>query len=182
MRYFAILVASALGACAVPGASSFNFSHNRPTQESCASRGQTLDAATKECVTPAPSAQSPPAAPPPHAAQGQSPQPPPATLPSYAVQPQSPPPGPAQPPPRVLQPASSSVPIEPDAVIDPKLEQDSDQMDELAHFARASGYRCDSISALQALSNSDGFKLECNRFTFKYEIDDKAGRWTVTVK
>ncbi len=55
-------------------------------------------------------------------------------------------------------------------------------MDELAHFARASGYRCDSISALQPLSTSDGFKLECNRFTFKYEIQEKGGGWTVTVK
>ena len=181
MRHFAILLASALGACALPGASNVSgFMHIHPTQESCASRGLTLDATTKECVTPTLSAQPPPAAPPPRAAQVQSTPPPPATLPSYAVQAQSPSAGPAQPPPRVVQPAGTSVPIEPDAVIDPKLEQDSDQMDELAHFARASGYRCDSISALEP--GPGGYQLMCNRSNYKYAIQNKGGRSVVTVE
>jgi hypothetical protein len=74
------------------------------------------------------------------------------------------------------------VPIEPDAAISPKLSQDSDQMDEFAHFVRASGYRCDSISALRRLPASQGFKLVCNHSAYKYEIEDKAGRSIVTVE
>jgi hypothetical protein len=74
------------------------------------------------------------------------------------------------------------VPIEPDAVIHRDLAQDFDLMSELAHFVRASGYRCDSISALQPLPPSRGFKLVCNRFSYKYAIDNKDGRSTVTVE
>jgi hypothetical protein len=74
------------------------------------------------------------------------------------------------------------VPVEPDAVIHPELAQDFDLMSELAHFVRASGYRCDSISALQPLPPSRGFKLVCNRFSYKYAIDNKDGRSTVTAE
>jgi len=74
------------------------------------------------------------------------------------------------------------VPIEPDAVIYAELSQDFDLMSELAHFVRASGYRCDSISALQPLPPSRGFKLACNRFNYKYAIDNKDGHSIVTVE
>ena len=55
-------------------------------------------------------------------------------------------------------------------------------MDELAHFVRASGYRCDSISALRPLPTSNGFKLACNHSTYKYEIEDKGSGSIVTVE
>jgi hypothetical protein len=44
--------------------------------------------------------------------------------------------------------AGLSVPIEPEAVIRPDSSQNSEAAVEFAHFVRASGYRCDSISAL----------------------------------
>ena len=67
-------------------------------------------------------------------------------------------------------------------MIYPELLQDFGLMSELAHFVRASGYRCDSISALRPLPPSRGFKLVCNRFNYKYAIENKDGRSIVTVE
>jgi hypothetical protein len=175
VRHFPILAALTLTACALPGASGTGsfMSAMHPTQEFCASRGLTLDAKTKQCVTPPTTAS--PSAPAvtgslPKAAQAQ-PQPPPA-----------PPAAPAQLPPQERQRAGAAVPIEPNAVIYAELAQDFDLMTELAHFVRASGYRCDSISALQPLPASRGYKLVCDRFSYKYAIDQKDGRSIVTVE
>jgi hypothetical protein len=74
------------------------------------------------------------------------------------------------------------VPIEPDAQIDPGISEDSGLMSELAHFVRASGYRCDSISALAPLLPSRGYKLACNRSNFTYAIENKNGRTIVTLE
>ena len=75
-----------------------------------------------------------------------------------------------------------SVPVEPDAAVSAKFRDDADLMSELAHFVRASGYRCDSISALHPSPDSHGFKLACNRYSYKYAIEDTDGRWNVTVE
>lgn len=63
-----------------------------------------------------------------------------------------------------------------------ELSHDFDLMSDLAYFVRASGYRCDSISALEPLPLSRGFKLVCNRFSFKYAIEQKDGRSIVTLE
>jgi hypothetical protein len=118
--------------------------------ELCASRGLTLDATLGQCVTPKSAPQLPP--------QVVQVQPPPAA-PVHSQQGQR---------------AAPLVQIESDATINPELKRDVAQMDELAHFVRASGYRCDSISALRPLPTSNGFKLACNHSTYKYEIEDKA--------
>jgi hypothetical protein len=86
-----------------------------------------------------------------------------------------------QPPAPERRPASLSVPLEPNAVIHAGLQQDYN-LSELAHYVRASGYRCDSISALQPLPSAQGFRLVCNHFTYKYAIEQKDGRSTVTVE
>jgi hypothetical protein len=169
-----------LGACSLPGAPDMsNLAHFlQPTQESCASqkmaldpatkhcamteelcasRGLTLDAALGQCVTPKSSLPPPP----------------------QVVQVPPPPPPPAV---HSQQRQQASVQVEPDATIQPELQQDAAQMDELAHFVRASGYRCDSISALRPLPGSSGFKLACNHSTYKYEIEDKGTSSVVTVE
>jgi hypothetical protein len=89
---------------------------------------------------------------------------------------------PAQPPPQQRQRVSPTLPIEPDAVIHPKLAQDFELLSELVHFVRASGYRCDSISALEPLPPSRGFKLACNRSNYNYAIENKDGRSIVTAQ
>jgi len=180
-----------LSACALPGASRMGSF----TQEFCASRGLTLDATSKQCVT-LPASQgaettgslpsqtittaqpsSPPAQQAPWQPKAQQPRP-------KQSQPQQAPP--QQPPDQSQQPqpqekrAGLSVPIEQDAVIRPESPQNSETAAEFAHFVRASGYRCDSISALAP--RPGGFTLACNRSTFRYAIKDKDGRWIVTIE
>jgi hypothetical protein len=178
VRHFFILAALTLTACGLPGAlgtTSF-MSATHPTQEACASRGLTLDPTTKQCVTP-PTTPSTPSA----SAESVT-----GSLPKFVPVPSGDPtpaaPLQPQPPPLERQRSGPTVSVEPDAVIHPQLSQDSDLMSELARFVRASGYRCDSISALEPFPSSDGFTLVCNRFSYKYAIENKNGRSTVTVE
>ena len=97
-----------------------------------------------------------------------------------SVAPVPPAPAPPPPPPQERQRADPKVPVEPDAVIYSQFAQDFALMSELAHFVRASGYRCDSISALEP--HSGGYTLVCNHANYKYAIEDKNGRSIVTVK
>jgi len=185
VRHFLILVALLLSACALPGASATSDIMNgmHPTQEFCASRGLTLDATTKQCVTaPQPTTTAPSA--PTESVTGSLPRVVPVqsqSLPS-PLPPSAQPTALAQPVPQQRQAAAPLVPIEPNAVIYTELSHDFDLMSELAHFVRASGYRCDSISALQRLEPSRGFKLVCNRFSYKYAIEQKDGKSVVTVE
>jgi hypothetical protein len=108
----------------------------------------------------------------------------PAAAPAVSIQPApfTPPATPAASPPQERARSASAMPVEADAVIYPELRQDAELMYELAHYVRASGYRCDSISALQRLSYAQGFKLVCNHFNYKYVIEQKDGRSTVAVE
>src|ERR1700686_4072386 len=40
----------------------------------------------------------------------------------------------------------------------------------------------DQISAMVPFIMSRGFSLTCNRFRYKYEIEDRGGNWEVTLK
>ena len=184
---FTILAALTLTACALPGASGGNsfMSAMHPTQDFCEQRGLTLDATTKQCVTPpkrrlrrrngnwiiAASRSR---------AESRT-----GTV-TAGIRKSSTGGGGAnasrrqQPPPQQHQRADPEVPIEPEAVIYPQLAQNSDLMSELTHFVRASGYRCDSISALGP--RPSGFTLVCDRSNYKYAIVDKDGRSTVTAE
>ena len=53
---------------------------------------------------------------------------------------------------------------------------------ESSAIIRAQGYRCDSVSSIQRWVFSGGFDVVCNGFRYKYEIEDKGGRWTATLK
>lgn len=50
-----------------------------------------------------------------------------------------------------------------------------------AAIVKIYGYRCDTISAFQPMVFSDGYTISCNRFRYTYELEDKGGRWVVTV-
>jgi hypothetical protein len=188
-----------LTACALPGTSGTGsfMTAMHPTQESCASRGLTLDVTSKQCVIPpAPQGaettgslpsqtitpEQPPSPPAPQAPpQPKAEQPRPQKSQTQQAQPQQPPAQPQQPQLQERR-AALSVPIEPDAVIRPASPQNSEAAAEFAHFVRASGYRCDSISALAP--RPGGFTLACNRSTFRYAIKDKDrdGGWIVTIE
>lgn len=181
-----------------------------PNEDFCASRGMTLDAVTKQCVSPA----KPPAAaaevtgsiPSGDAKAPQQSQPqvvanvqptatpasspravrsapatPAGSPPAIQAGPLTPPASQSPPPPTPPQRRTASLSIEPGAAISQRL-MDTDLMSELALFVRASGYRCESISALQLSSESQGYRLACNRSDYKYAIDDKDGRWIVTAE
>ena len=77
--------------------------------------------------------------------------------------------------------APARAPIESGAVINEQLKGQYEVLEEMVQLVRASGHRCDSISAAIPMIFSRGFKLTCNRFSYKYEIEDKGGRWRVTV-
>jgi hypothetical protein len=195
VRQLVIMAGLTLTACAAPGVSGMGsfMSAMHPTPDFCASRGMTLDAATKQCTT------TPPAAAPqqsqasesatgslPQGAPGQSKSPPAQSTaasptPVPIVQPTPSPPTPPLQPPAAEHRAAPSVPVEPNAVIYAGLRQDYD-LTELAHYVRASGYRCDSISALQPLPSAHGVRLVCNHFDYRYAIEQRDGRSTVTVE
>jgi hypothetical protein len=173
-----------------------------PTDEYCASRGMTLDANIKQCVVPPPAqgADATGSLPSPSKPVEQAPLPSPQQTPAQpAAQPPRTQPAPLQPAaqqprpqPAPLQQPLVEVPqppaqekrtgvlIEPEAMIKPD-SQIADMATEFAHFARASGYRCDSVSSLT--QHAAKFTLTCNRSSFRYAINkDNDGRWIVTVE
>lgn len=63
-----------------------------------------------------------------------------------------------------------------------KLDFPVDVANALAALVRLNGYRCDSISAARKFLSGRGFVLNCNNWSYKYEIEDKGGRWIVSVQ
>ena len=76
----------------------------------------------------------------------------------------------------------SSIRIESDAVISPKLQGEPQFFEDTVKLIRAFGYKCDSISAARPMISSRGFEFVCNDFAYDYEIEDKGGSWWVTLK
>ena len=49
---------------------------------------------------------------------------------------------------------------------------------------RESGYRCDTVNSagpLGPFADHPGFKFRCNGWRYKYLIEDRGGKWTVTL-
>ena len=51
-----------------------------------------------------------------------------------------------------------------------------------ATMVKIYGYRCDSISSFMPFILSAGYKISCNNYRYSYELEDKGGRWVVTVQ
>jgi hypothetical protein len=75
---------------------------------------------------------------------------------------------------------AQSIPIEPDAIINKDAPRAA--IDPAVGMIRAKGWRCESVSAMIPFIMSRGFSLTCNRFSYKYEIEDRGGNWEVTLK
>ncbi len=54
--------------------------------------------------------------------------------------------------------------------------------DDASMLIRRSRYRCDSVSSIRSWLTGGGFTVFCNGFRYEYEIEDRGGRWTVTVQ
>jgi hypothetical protein len=169
-----------LAGCALSSASNSFMSGMHPSQEFCTSRGYTLDATTKQCVEPpstSPATETTGSLP--QNLQKSAPSQSGAAAPTTVAIASPPVSSSATPPPERPRPL---VPVEPNAVIYAELNDNFELMTELTHYVRASGYRCDSISALAPLPYARGFKFVCNHFSYKYAIEEKAGRSIVTVE
>lgn len=81
---------------------------------------------------------------------------------------------------------SEGTPVEPRAVIyiddETKIAVMLNAAGEAAGLVRANGYRCDSISGFRPFLSGNCYNLVCNEFRYEYDIEDKGGRWEVTVK
>lgn len=53
---------------------------------------------------------------------------------------------------------------------------------EASSVIRASGYRCDSVTSIHRWIYSVGFDIVCNDYRYKYELEDRGGRWTAKLK
>ena len=75
--------------------------------------------------------------------------------------------------------------VEAGAIIGPKLEKLSNRQElfgSLVVMIRARGWRCDSISAARTFFWGRGFDVKCNGYAYHYQIEDRGGRWVVTLK
>jgi hypothetical protein len=90
---------------------------------------------------------------------------------------------PAKPQPRtVTEIQSYGVAVERDAAIDETLRGEAKLVSGLVGLVRARGYQCDTISAIEPIRTSNGFKLTCNHFAHRYEIENKSGDWAVAIR
>lgn len=78
----------------------------------------------------------------------------------------------------------NAAPLESDAVYNDDWSRSHAQTlsNEASKLIRANRYRCDSVSAINRWLFSAGFTVSCNGFRYQYDIEDKGGRWTVTLK
>jgi hypothetical protein len=56
------------------------------------------------------------------------------------------------------------------------------QADALAELVRVNTYRCDSITTATRWVWSEGWTIKCNNLRYAYDVEDKGGHWTVTVR
>jgi hypothetical protein len=76
----------------------------------------------------------------------------------------------------------ADTPIEPDAIISPEFQNHKGAMEDAVLLVRTRGWRCDSISGFASMTFSRGFHLYCNKYSYEYDIEDKGGKWTATLK
>jgi hypothetical protein len=78
----------------------------------------------------------------------------------------------------------SAAPLEDDAIYPSDWGRSRAQAiaDDASMLIRRARYRCDSVSSLRPWFSGDGFTIFCNDFRYEYEIEDRGGRWVVTVQ
>jgi hypothetical protein len=79
-------------------------------------------------------------------------------------------------------PSQATTPIEKDAVMFERSTAWSDQTEKLVRLVRANDFACDSVSASRPMVMALGYVLVCNKFRYTYDIQDKGGHWTVSVR
>lgn len=75
--------------------------------------------------------------------------------------------------------ATLSTPIETENFVREEIGSSAAKL--LADVVKLYGYKCDSITSVRSLYFSNGFNIQCNYFRYSYDVEDKGGRWIVTV-
>ncbi|SUS08203.1 hypothetical protein DF3PB_600007 [uncultured Defluviicoccus sp.] len=44
------------------------------------------------------------------------------------------------------------------------------------------GYKCDSVSGARRAIIGDGFVISCNHNSYSYDVEDRGGTWTATLR
>ncbi len=87
------------------------------------------------------------------------------------------PPEPVRATPRFAEPEFDHDLLESDAIVSGSIG--AGQLEGTVSMIRASGYRCDSVSAIRPLVMSPGFSVACNRHRYDYLVRDRGGSWIV---
>ena len=76
--------------------------------------------------------------------------------------------------------------IEPNALIPASQGYSEEHLQKMsllgAQMAQEAGWKCDTVSAFSPFILSRGFTLNCNRYRYEYEIEDRGGNWEITLK
>lgn len=75
---------------------------------------------------------------------------------------------------------AQSTPVESGALISKNISPEV--IDPAVRLIRAKGWRCDSVSSLVPFVMSRGFTINCNQYSYKYELEDRGGNWVATLK
>lgn len=80
--------------------------------------------------------------------------------------------------------ASTPAPLEKDARYPDEWTAERAQAvaDDLSQLIRLNRCRCDSVTSISLWTFRPGFSVWCNDLLYRFEVEDKGGRWTVTVK
>jgi hypothetical protein len=78
--------------------------------------------------------------------------------------------------------AVAETPIEAGAIVDKSVYKTPQLLEVLVSKVRINGYKCDSVSYASRMAYNPGFILGCNKSRYKYEIEDKGGKWQVTLE
>lgn len=78
----------------------------------------------------------------------------------------------------------SAAPLEPDAIYTSDWTKKHAQAlaNDASMLVRRAGYRCDSVSSISKWVFSVGFNVTCNGYRYKYEIEDRGGKWRAKLK
>ncbi len=75
---------------------------------------------------------------------------------------------------------AQSVTIESDASIYKSVTRE--QAINLAKYINAHGYSCRSVSAVTPFTIKRGWYVTCNQYNYRFEVEDRGGKYIVTVK
>jgi hypothetical protein len=77
--------------------------------------------------------------------------------------------------------SSTSVPVQTTTTTS-TADTDQEQVkSRLTALIRLTGYKCDTLTKWRPMLFSRGYEVSCDLY-YSYEVEDKGGRWVVTVK